>query len=877
MTTVKMAVRAAADSAADVEALAPFFDQLTTAYAKRGLDLEVTGLGDEPAPEAGPAAEGSDRSGEFRVFLLGAAADASAQDLLDAAIRSEARDGQPQAAAVWFRHRPGAAVPKGQAELRRQLALEPQVLWNTWSTLEELKFGLLLQLAHWFEAPAPFIVLGYGHLGNLQLVDMAQVPAYAEFRGLGPVVAQARATLGQALSAASGLVPDAVPAVPGDLAAGDQPASRPDPAGDQAASSPDPAGDEAGGGPDPTGGPTGGGPDPAGGQTAGGPDPARDQAAGSTDSDEAAEGSPDSAGSGMGQAMALVFKAEEDFSDATDMAMFLARDRGPASPLAGEAARAFLAGDFAKALEALDPDRLAAQTGPALAAAKTVSPQATENQTAAAPATGNAAGGGAGEGATASGTGSEPAAAAMDLWLMRSELLKAVGEGEGPAAEEAIRQAMALEGPAGTYPTASLYWANFLVDAYRGDEAAAAYREVLESGRPLDPADAEAALKAAVALLIELDCPEEAAELVTRFAEPGPGAGLEGAAEYAERAHIAAEAWLDLDQPDKAAEYASRPVEAIKPLLQDTPSADAEPMAGLVSWLDRSLDELGFQDEAASLAAQSAPFLRRAAADSPELQGQLLYTVMRAGIGHEEAENFEDAASAFQEVMALLQLTEPRELHMEADVSGRLGIALLQLDRIEEAEAALRAAAHSHGKAAKANPEYRGDLADALTSLGIFYDSMEDLRRAERSFDQAAAVYRGLVREDPEAHAGAFVDLQRRQAELYGQLHNSGKLRKVLEEMLALARDRVQEDEDFLDTLADALTGLGILAADTRQPKQAAERLSEAVSIWRRLNESSPGVYREPLRDTLEELASAYSALGRDLAARAVAGEADQL
>jgi tetratricopeptide (TPR) repeat protein len=237
----------------------------------------------------------------------------------------------------------------------------------------------------------------------------------------------------------------------------------------------------------------------------------------------------------------------------------------------------------------------------------------------------------------------------------------------------------------------------------------------------------------------------------------------------------------------------------------------------------------------------------------------------------------EDAAGSFAEAKELLGRLTTREWRLEGHISGRLGMALWESDRVEDAEPALRAAADAYTKAAKADPEHSFNLADVLATLGIFYDAQENWRQAEKAFVRAATIYRGLVKEDPEAYASDLVDLQRRLAQVYDELHNPGKLRKVLGEMLALARDRVQVDDDSLRPPSDALTGLGIRGADTGQPKLASEQLSDAASIWRRLNEASPGPCRAPLRGTLNELSSVYSALGRDLASRVVANEADLL
>ncbi|MDR1443087.1 MAG: tetratricopeptide repeat protein [Bifidobacteriaceae bacterium] len=191
MKTVTVFLGSSTELAPEVVSLADFSGELNSVYQARRVRLRLEQWrwpGDDPAvwdaKRAGHTA--LIRSSDLCFFLFFTSLAArTAYEFATAVDSSRASaKGRPQVA-TWFKQLDEGRRMDGElVRLRDRLESEMGHYWNTWASVEALKLGVLMQLKR-SGADTPVTVKDDRALvDGRPLVDLTQVPSYAQFQGL---------------------------------------------------------------------------------------------------------------------------------------------------------------------------------------------------------------------------------------------------------------------------------------------------------------------------------------------------------------------------------------------------------------------------------------------------------------------------------------------------------------------------------------------------------------------------------------------------------------------------------------------------------------------------------------------------------------------
>jgi tetratricopeptide (TPR) repeat protein len=265
-------------------------------------------------------------------------------------------------------------------------------------------------------------------------------------------------------------------------------------------------------------------------------------------------------------------------------------------------------------------------------------------------------------------------------------------------------------------------------------------------------------------------------------------------------------------------------------------------------------------------------------------------------------------ADFYQARLARTPREEPKE---RARVLNRLGFALSEMGRREEALQATQEAVEHYRRLAAQHPDaFLPDLARSLNSLGVDLSALGRREEALQATQEAVDLYRRLAAQHPDAflpylarslnnlgirlsalgrRAEALqatqeaVDLYRRLAaqhpdaflpDLAGSLHNLGNRLSEMgrrEEALQATQEAVehyrrlaaQHPDAFLPDLALSLNNLGIRLSEIGRRAEALQATQEAVDLYRRLAAQHPDAFLPDLAMSLTDLSNVLFALDR--------------
>jgi tetratricopeptide (TPR) repeat protein len=223
---------------------------------------------------------------------------------------------------------------------------------------------------------------------------------------------------------------------------------------------------------------------------------------------------------------------------------------------------------------------------------------------------------------------------------------------------------------------------------------------------------------------------------------------------------------------------------------------------------------------------------------------------------------------------ARLARTPREEPEERARVLNRLGFALSEMGRREEALEATQEAVDLYRRLAAQHPDaFLPDLARSLNNLGNVLSEMGRRAEALQAAQEAVDLYRRLAARHPDAF---LPDLAASLNNLGNQLSALGRRAEALQaaqEAVDLYRRLAARHPDaFLPDLAASLNNLGIRLSALGRRAEALEATQEAVDLYRRLAAQRPDAFLPDLAGSLHNLGVDLSEMGR----RAEALEATQ-
>ncbi|GAB2627407.1 hypothetical protein Aab01nite_80790 [Paractinoplanes abujensis] len=299
-----------------------------------------------------------------------------------------------------------------------------------------------------------------------------------------------------------------------------------------------------------------------------------------------------------------------------------------------------------------------------------------------------------------------------------------------------------------------------------------------------------------------------------------------------------------------------------------------------------SLSTLGLgltrdDERALALTRESVDIYRRLLADErTEFRPELADTLDKLGLLQARLGRDDQALTAYREAVALYEglsgENPTRHLPSQAAVLTHLQNALAVAGRRDESLAVAEQAVEICGRAARANPAYRSDLADALSNLGFRLRWLGRPAHALAHIEAAVDLYRQLASRSPGLHLpGLAAELVTQSEHLIGAGRWDRALR-VMREAVHIHR-RLAADGSAT-AVRDLARCLAELAAQHGRRGQAGEALvaaDETVALFRGLAARSPETYLMDLAISLRALGEQEAAAGRVTATESLQAAVD--
>ncbi|MEW2131906.1 tetratricopeptide repeat protein [Streptomyces sp. NPDC005435] len=229
------------------------------------------------------------------------------------------------------------------------------------------------------------------------------------------------------------------------------------------------------------------------------------------------------------------------------------------------------------------------------------------------------------------------------------------------------------------------------------------------------------------------------------------------------------------------------------------------------------------------------------------------------------------AVSALHEAVALHRRFGADDVAVAGSLVS-LYSALSALDHGEEARQALREAVTAFRAAARREPLYRIDLAEALGALADGLLAADDPGGAAAAAGEAAAIWRSELDGEPDAWL-PFAGCLGVRADALVALGRPAEALGCAEERVAVCRRADPLGED----LCAALNQEVALRADLGRPEQALPPSAEAVAGWRALADTDPAAHDLSLATALTTHAELLRETGDPGEALRAAEEAEAL
>ncbi|WP_051107757.1 tetratricopeptide repeat protein [Actinomadura atramentaria] len=205
--------------------------------------------------------------------------------------------------------------------------------------------------------------------------------------------------------------------------------------------------------------------------------------------------------------------------------------------------------------------------------------------------------------------------------------------------------------------------------------------------------------------------------------------------------------------------------------------------------------------------------------------------------------------------------------------------ALMAEGRADDGTAELRAVAEALTRMFGADHAYtltaRFELADALSTAAVHFSDQSDHERAADRIHEAVAVLRTLTEDNAETAFPLLASALRTEASVLAQRGSPGEAATACRGAADILRRLVEnaDDDEHAADLADCLFALGTHLVSADRADEAADALTEAVEIRRRLPVQEPAA-ELPLFRALDALGNVRSGQGDVEALLAVRAEA---
>ncbi len=197
------------------------------------------------------------------------------------------------------------------------------------------------------------------------------------------------------------------------------------------------------------------------------------------------------------------------------------------------------------------------------------------------------------------------------------------------------------------------------------------------------------------------------------------------------------------------------------------------------------------------------------------------------------------------------------ELNDVAGTYHQLGYFLYEINHFKEAEKEFQEALKIRRGLAATNPDaYQPYLAMTLNNLATLHSDTNQLELAEEEYQEALKIRRGLAAKNPDAYLPYVALTLNNLAGLHYRNNQLEPAEKEFQEALKIYRDLAAKSPDaYQPYVAGTLNNLAILHKNTNRLELAEKEYQEALKIYRDLAAKNPDAYLPYVAHTLNNLA----------------------
>lgn len=251
--------------------------------------------------------------------------------------------------------------------------------------------------------------------------------------------------------------------------------------------------------------------------------------------------------------------------------------------------------------------------------------------------------------------------------------------------------------------------------------------------------------------------------------------------------------------------------------------------------LDAFCDQLSYSDKVKAIeVAQRAVVLLREI-DDEDMIATRIAALTRLALLHADQQQFDAATAISKEAVGTARSEAESTWITAAPTLADTLCTYAAIQRIaEEFDGAVKAAEEAIGlyrTIVHRSPDYRFDLAGALTQAGLAYREAAQPDRALRAIREATKMFAELAESCPEYRYWHATSLSNLGLVSRDAGHVSDALQPALD-AVALQRTLAAEDPEIEPSLVVALNNLGMIYRDLGRPADAIEPLSDVVARY---------------------------------------------
>ncbi|MEU9175101.1 tetratricopeptide repeat protein [Streptomyces sp. NPDC048420] len=309
-------------------------------------------------------------------------------------------------------------------------------------------------------------------------------------------------------------------------------------------------------------------------------------------------------------------------------------------------------------------------------------------------------------------------------------------------------------------------------------------------------------------------------------------------------------------------------------------SAYAPELAAVLNNLGTQLSEVGRWEDGLAATQEATDLCRHIAEANPAAHEPTLAMVL-GNLGNRLAAvgRWDDALASTLEAADLYRaLCESNSVAYEPDLArtlSNLGNRLAQAGRYEESAAITREAVEIRRRLTQVNPAvHEIDLAASLGNLSLRLSELGEQQAALKAVQEATKIYRKLASENPVAHNPRFAQSLSILGNQMAKLGRRDEALTFFQEAVSLCRRLARDDPSVFEAkLAMALWALAQGQTEGGAEEDlliALDAVTEALSLFQRLDAGSPSPYGISRLGALGTLSLVLRGLGRS-------EEADQI